>query len=539
MVWVQDALGCSSTTRSLTATEIFVPQVTVADVNLGCANTIAVSDINLPDGVGISQNPAELGPGTFNLVTVDGECLGQSVGTLNVVGGGSISISVQTTPSACATGTGSVDISVTGGTPPFTYSPFGPVQSGLAAGSYFLTVTDATGCSATDNFVIDNVDGPSLAIEESTVCFGALDGTLTARGSGGTPPYSYALGSGAQMPGGTDPFTFSGLAPGSYNIFVFDANGCTTIEPAVVREHPQLTLDVTFDGVSDDCSIADLTDINVTPSGGILPYDIDILDESGSLEGPFIITVVDGVGCTISERVDLTPQPLMLDVSSVVYDCEGELDFPAAVATGGCPPYMFDFIELTPGMVEILVTDQLGTVVTVIIDEEPPVLLEVADVMITTGTNTPSLLDVTVTGGTMPYVFLWLDDETGEIVSEEEDLEILVTMQQTYTFLVTDANGCSASTSVFVDFPDATFDLDEESTLVNLYPNPVSDELRMEFSSRPLAVSMLDYSGRIVQDDIDHRGSIASLDLSELPAGIYLLRVDYESVSVMKRFMKI
>jgi hypothetical protein len=121
--------------------------------------------------------------------------------------------------------TGSIDVSVSGGTPPYAYlwsdGPTTQDRSGLTAGSYSLTVTDANGCLANVNATITE---PPLLVAGEThtdACLTAADGTIDVSVSGGTPPYGYLWSDG---PTSEDR---GGLAAGSYSLTVTDANGCT------------------------------------------------------------------------------------------------------------------------------------------------------------------------------------------------------------------------------------------------------------------------------------------------------------------------
>ena len=127
---------------------------------------------------------------------------------------------------------GSIDLSVAGGTLPYTYSwSNGSTSediSNLAAGVYTVTVNDGAGCTASTNVNITQPAAVSITTSSTDEIMG-MDGTATATVSGGTPNYTYYW-----MPGGQTTASIGGLAAGIYTVVVLDANGCgDTLEVVV------------------------------------------------------------------------------------------------------------------------------------------------------------------------------------------------------------------------------------------------------------------------------------------------------------------
>jgi Zn-dependent metalloprotease len=140
-----------------------------------------------------------------------------------------------------------------GGAPPYAYqwdanagNQATAIASGLSAGTYFVTVTDANGCSAiTSTTLTEPTPLSASAVVTSNYngyaisCFGGTNGVSTAAGSGGVSPYSYLWDANA---GSQTTAIASGLAAGTYNVTVTDANGCSASATVTLNEPPQLLI---------------------------------------------------------------------------------------------------------------------------------------------------------------------------------------------------------------------------------------------------------------------------------------------------------
>src|SRR5690606_2504211 len=136
-----------------------------------------------------------LDAGTYNVVITD--INGCSVTQDFIVDQNVAVIVITPTVSnpGCAGGTGDIDISVTGGTAPYTYAWSNGAntedQTGLAGGTYTVTVTDATGCSASLDITINQPAALVLSETHTNVlCNGGSTGTVTISATGGAAPYT-------------------------------------------------------------------------------------------------------------------------------------------------------------------------------------------------------------------------------------------------------------------------------------------------------------------------------------------------------------
>ncbi len=219
-------------------------------------------------------------------------------------------------PANCGMSDGSATVSVSGGTPPYTYVwSTVPVQTSstatnLPSGVYYVTVSYQS-CSVVDTATIPNVNGPSASITNITNANqGQNNGSATVTASGGTPPYTYVWNTNPQQTNATA----SGLAPGTYTVTVTDNNNCTTTATAVINEIPAaIVIDIMYSDAY--CGQANGT-ATAIPSGGAGGGNFTFLWSNGASSstitnltaGTYTVTVSDGV-LTSSESVTITSYP--------------------------------------------------------------------------------------------------------------------------------------------------------------------------------------------------------------------------------------
>ncbi|WP_295181810.1 hypothetical protein [uncultured Christiangramia sp.] len=271
---------------------------------------------------------------------------------------------------------GAIDISVSGGTADYTYlwSNNATTQdiSGIPAGTYSVTVTDANGCTDTiDNIQISEPDELVVSVTSVTnaTCNGELDGAIDIIVSGGTPDYTYLWSNNATTQ------DLSGVAAGLYSVTVTDANGCTdTIDnieiedPSTLEAEVDATTNVSCYGYSDGA--IDISVVGGTPDYTYLwSNNATTQDIIGLTAGTYSVMITDANGCTYNLNDIQVTEPDILDVQIVVEDVscpgfdDGSITF---TATGGTPPYTSehgDFNEFGVLMLSGLTPQEYGIVV--------------------------------------------------------------------------------------------------------------------------------------------------------------------------------
>ncbi|WP_282053712.1 T9SS type A sorting domain-containing protein [Maribacter luteus] len=447
------------------------------------------------------QNIYGLGPGTYSVtVTDDNGC--SLVQSFEITEPGPLSIVLDQANDISCFGAddGSILTTVTGEAPiNYTWTEVGigvltttaedDIEN-LPPGTYTLTVTDASTTPAFTSAEITLTEPTQLTAQAFTTdvtCFGAEDGGVVITPDGGTPGYNYSIDGGINYQNGN---SFSGLEAGNHTVRVQDANLCTVDVDFTITE-PQ-PIAITLD-LQQSLSAANTTDgaINITafggtgaltytwtgPAGFTPPTDNsdDITDLPG---GTYTLVITDdnftgdlATGCYFSQDFTITePGELLVSLAQTVFlECNGN-DFAEITATvqGGVSPYSLEWFDTTDGSDDLLpetseiiggltagsyfmrVTDANG-----IIKDSDPITLTEPDLLEITLENTINVLcngeetgaiDISVSGGTMPYEFYWSNGANSEDITDLAAGE--------YTIEVVDANSCSTDLAITVSAPD-------------------------------------------------------------------------------------
>ena len=344
----------------------------------------------------------------------------------------------QTSNILCFGGTATVSVTAVGGTP--NYNGTGTFT--VSAGINNFNVTDNYGCLATTSI---NISQPTLLVANSTIvspilCNGG-NAVVNVSASGGTPAYT-----------GIGNYT---VIAGTNTYTVTDANGCTAnttitvTQPAVLQAVATITSPIVCNGGTGT--------ITVTGVGGTAPYT-----GTGAFvvpTGTYNYSIVDANGCQASVSSTITqPTVLSLSLTQININCNGFATGTInANPVGGQAPYTYLWSNgqttqtvngLVAGTYTVVVTDNLGCTINgsaTITQPAAPILLQQTHVNILCFGNNTGSIDLTVSGGTVPYTYLWSNGAT------TQDINSLVA--GTYNVTVTDANGCISVLSVNVTQP--------------------------------------------------------------------------------------
>ena len=284
----------------------------------------------------------------------------------------------STDESGPTTGDGTATANPSGGTPPYSYSwsPGGQTSqtiTGLSAGTYTVTVTDANGCTATASTTVNPGTCQNLSVQANATpatCNGDSDGTATANVTGGSGDFSYAW-----SPGGQTTQTISGLVAGSYTVTVTDnVTLCTAQSTTTVNQPVKLSSGIAVNNVP--CYGDSTGSLDLTVTGGTSPYSFlwsngaTTEDLSGLMAGTYSVTITDANGCTATNSATVQQPNAALSASitsqtDILCGAESSVTVEAA---GGTAPYVFSldggvpqgtgtFTDLSEGLHTVTVTD--------------------------------------------------------------------------------------------------------------------------------------------------------------------------------------
>jgi hypothetical protein len=452
-VTVTDANGCSKLSSEITITEpaaLALVQSKVDNVYFqGGAGSITVTTSGGtapysygwigPNGFSsTAQNIEDLFSGTYQVTVTDANGCSILGSAIPITEPSAISLQQSKEDNVCFQGgAGSITVTTSGGTTPFSYAWAGPDNfsstlanpQNLVSGTYQVTVTDANGCSFRGS-EIKITEPAALALVQSkvdNVCFQGGAGSITLTTSGGTPPYRYAW---------TGPNNFSSsvanpqnLVSGRYQVKVTDRNGCSIIGvPQTITEPSPLVLTAQIQ--SETCADAGDGRIELILSGGLPPYQVrwhhgvtgPVAYEIGP--GTYRVTVMDQGGCTQTAEYSLLPIPLLRLEGRVTYQAtQVPLQISALLqsdAQGGTPPYTYRWNtgQSSPtltvaesGTYTLQLKDAKGCVqekVFVVALPLPLVIdLAVSTVPLCEEEGQESTLQLTIRDGLAPYQITW------------------------------------------------------------------------------------------------------------------------------------
>lgn len=388
-----------------------------------------------------------------------------------------ISIASQTNVGCKGAATGAINISVSGGTSPYTYSwNTGATTediSGLSAGVYVLTVTDNKGCTASNTVTITE---PSAVLSASIGssnpnCNAAATGSIDLTVSGGTAPYTYLWSTNATTQ------DLNLLNPGQYTVVITDNNGCTVGKDSTIIEPAPLTIAATVVNVLCNSAVTGSLTLEVTGGTGVYTYDWDDVigttnskDRSSLPAGTYGVTVTDENSCTASAIFTVTEIPaLELSFSTKNILCKDESNGSISLSvSGGTYPYTFSWtgsasftastqniVNVPAGSYSITVTDSNSCTISEsgITLTQPSAALSVnttpSNITCLDGSN--GSITASASGGTAPYTYAWSNGATTSSVTN--------LVAGSYTLEVKDSKGCSSSTTVVLTQPTTQLEL--------------------------------------------------------------------------------
>ncbi|MEO0731325.1 MAG: SprB repeat-containing protein, partial [Bacteroidota bacterium] len=493
---VTDVFGCSSSREGITVGFNPAPELELITVSPTCGEdngsiTALASGGQPPYTYSWSHDPDYTestlenigGPAgvqqRFNVTVMDANGC-QAITGVAFTPGASLQLTVLTNePSTCGRANGRLEIGVSGDpfattTVAWAHDPdlTDTALENLPSGSYFLTVTDNRGCSASGEYIVTNADGPAL---ENTTVVDALctDGTgrLSFSIREGAPPYTYRWEHDPDLRGNAA----DNLAAGTYRLTVTDANDCelNLLEEIAFISPPAVNLTP----ILPSCEVVNSGRVTSDVTGGTLPFTYRWSNGSDQSEltdvpaGEYGLTLTDANDCVVIATTTVAsrmPPAVELTTSTNVACAEvlGAAVFrvsnvsDAATFTFSDPGIIPQVDDLGDGVRRVRVnalpagdyqltveeTDCIGTQ-SVTIGNLPGFTLEVIDNQaVTCSGEADGAAAVAVVGGNLDYTFRW-DAGAGNAAGPS----VNNLPAGTYGVTVTSNRGCTQRLEITID----------------------------------------------------------------------------------------
>jgi gliding motility-associated-like protein len=423
-----------------------------------------------------TENASDLTAGVYEVTVTDVATGCQSVATVTI---NHPPIITNVITSSNATSIGGTDGEATanpsGGTVPYDYLwvPGGQTTQtaeNLAAGTYYLTITDDLGCIKEDSVLINQPPCNNFIIAVTPVnitCNGANNGSASLLIAHGTPPYTITWFDPSNTPFASNVTSVSGLAPGAYTVEVTDQANCTTFQTFDITQPDPLSIGLIPTNVS--CFGLSNGTIDLTVNGGTFPYTFEwyigtrLISTSEDLIGlspnVYSVIVTDANGCQVSATIGIS-QPTQLVVSNTKTNitCFGASDGTInTIVTGGTLVYSYawtgpngfvstdqNLTGLDFGNYFLIVTDGNGcnSLEKEVFISEPNLIVidSIAAPCPVAGVNSIIAEVITITGGTEgPYQISW---DGGLTYNALGNYTQSLLIGNTYNVVALDAQGC-------------------------------------------------------------------------------------------------
>ena len=468
-VTVTDANGCSIEATQTITEDKTAPTVTIDNnaTELNCNRTSITLTATGSDASYVWSNGGTnaattvTAPATYTVTATGANgCTSDASTTITQVD--NPTVSVTSAEIQCYGENTTFTANANGGAAPYSYSWQDDLGSGQTleaqAGTYAVTVTDNNGCTASANGTASQPTQLTASISSLTnvSCNGASDGSATVTANGGTTDYTYLWSNNATTP------TVNGLAAGTYNVTITDANSCTATASTTITQPEALTASITA-STNALCNGASDGSATVTANGGTTDYtylwsnNATTPAVSDLAAGNYSVTVTDANGCTATVNAIITePTELTSELSAGTISCNGSTTNITNTVEGGTEPYQYywsnssteqNLSGVIAGTYTVTVRDNNGcSVVESLEITQPDALTTSLSATSILCNGQTSNITNTVAGGTPNYTYLW---NNGATIQNLEGVG-----SGTYNVTVTDANSCTATSSITVNEPE-------------------------------------------------------------------------------------
>lgn len=517
--------------------------------------------------------------------------------TTTLIDPAAITSSISSLPVTCSGNSdGSVDLTVSGGTPNYTYqwsynNTATQDLNAVPGGFYFVTITDANGCTASQSVSVNEPNALISGVSAATdpLCAGDCNGSIATSVAGGTSPYTYLWNDPSAQTIGTA----TNLCAGSYLVTISDANGCSTFSSASLQDPSQLTVSIVT--TQSECGLQDGA-ATAMPAGGTSPYSFNwpagstLNNETGIGVGAYSMTVTDANGCSQNAAYTIDPFVQQVNICIVTVDSSSVYnkvvwDKPTAANIEGFNVYrnvagvynqvghvpytdLSQYIDLSFGVNPNITSYRykISTVDTCGNESDLSGFHETIHVTSSTGAgNQVNLIwdnyegfsfvnydiykDTTNNGIDDFFLadqltsnnFTWTDINPANY--SEYIVVVVAPSLCSATQKATDYNSSRSNKSYSTFDPGNTNSIDERDGFdLTLFPNPSNGQFKLKSNGQnvgDIRLEIMDQTGRLINEVEQFQlvgGQLIDFDLSNFPSGTYLMRIISEDKIELKPF---
>ena len=343
-VAVTDAYGCTKSMEGSVTNVNVIGNGLITSVSPSCLQSNGSISLTITGGTapfyysastgnveisyGRTFSISGLSAGDYNFEVTDAGFCKTFAGTTLQTPGGITSVSVNNQNSTCSSTDGSIQISVVGGTAPYTYTLIYPsgaqtninnsqttqLFDGLGSGTYTVAVSDNSGCSYIQEITIITENKFTISTDVVSTSCNQNNGQVTIYSTtGGTMPLDYSVdGIFNVIDTNLSAVTFNNLSAGTHTVSVTDSDGCTQTSNILIPFSQRLDYSL----FTTSCGSGDSGKITAFISSGEPPFSFNWSDNvpnepqqiqvTGLTGGSYSLTVVDANGCTLSRNATIT-----------------------------------------------------------------------------------------------------------------------------------------------------------------------------------------------------------------------------------------
>ena len=401
------------------------------------------------------NNSSSLSVGVYNYTVTDNNgCV--FLDSVSITEPSAINInSIYNNVSTCGANDGNIDVSILGGTQPYTYvwnnGSITQDINNLTAGTYMLTVTDINLCEDSISITITEPSSPTISYTQTnTSCNGGNDGSIDITVINGIGPYQYFWSNSSTSE------DINNLTAGTYTVNVTDGNNCLVSENISITQPPIITLVSTTTNVT-NCNGTNGS-IDITASGGVGNYtylwnNSDTTEDIHNLSsGIYSVNISDGNNCTNFFTFTINePAGIFVNESITHVSCFNQNDGSVILSVnGGQAPYIENWngqnpLSLSAGTYTYIITDNLNCSFSnnVTINEPQELIISPTINHVLCNGGNSGYIDLNISGGIAPYNEDWGIANPNSLFAG------------TFNFIVTDNNGCQLSDQISINEPDS------------------------------------------------------------------------------------